>query len=136
MDFEHAYRDGGLFMHVITVLGAITTGALLRGVVERRIATARRVVPPAPGTMVPRLCLVILLAGVLALVDGGMQTMAALNTISMDQWPAAFARATAIVLIPFGWALSIATTILFADTMLVRRRAPSYHDVGIARDVD
>ena len=79
----------------------------------------------APNNLVPRLAAVVVLVGVLATVDGAMQMFAALRTVSTEQWGQAGVHAAQIVLIPIGWALTIASTLLFADTMLVSRRAQS-----------
>jgi hypothetical protein len=111
-------------MHFITVIGAIATGALVRGVLERRMAQARGLVI-APNNLVPRLAMVIVLVGVLATADGCMQMFAALRTVPTAQWAQAGVHAGQIVLIPIGWALTIASTLLFADAMLVSRRAPA-----------
>jgi hypothetical protein len=124
VEFAQFYQDGGFFMHVITVLGAIATGALVRGVLERRMANARGLVI-APNNLVPRLSAVVVLVGVLATIDGCTQLLAALRTVPEAQWSLAGAHGGQIVLIPIGWALTIASTLLFADAMLVSRRAPA-----------
>lgn len=124
MEFAEFYMNGGFFMNIITVIGAVAAGALVRGAFERYLARARGVAV-APSGLVPRLCAVLVLVGVLAFADGCAQTFAALRTVPKAQWIEASARAGEIVMIPFGWALAIAATLLFVDALLVSRRAPS-----------
>jgi hypothetical protein len=121
VELAQFYQGGGFFMHILSVLGALATGALVRSVVERRSAAARGHVF-SPSGLVPRLAAVIVLVGVLALVDGTMQLMAALQTVELYQWARAFARGGQLVVIPLGWALTIASTLLFADALLFARR--------------
>ena len=122
MGFAQFYQDGGFFMHVITVIGAVATGALVRGVLERRIAKARGVALPGPSHMVSRLALVAVLVGMLATIDSLVQVCAALRTIAMSEWPLALLRCGELVGIPLSWSLVVASSLLFADAMLVPRR--------------
>jgi hypothetical protein len=120
--FAAFYQDGGFFMHVITLLGAVTAGALVRGVVERRIAKARGVEIVASSGTVLRLSLIVVLVGVLATIDATVQACHALQTISIEQWPRAIVRCGELVGIPLAWSMIVASTLLFADAVIGRRR--------------
>lgn len=109
MDFGQFYQDGGVFMHVITLLTLIAGGGLLR-----RAATVRRTFRDpkeqlarlrSGGVAFPSLTAAIVMAGFLATGLGWISVQAAVQMIPPDMAFLAASRGYGIAAHPLVWSL-------------------------------
>lgn len=112
MDFGQFYQEGGVFMHVITLLSLIVIGVMLRRMrtIQRtfrdpkeQLARLRR-----GDVLTPALLASMVMAGVLGTALGWIQINEALQTIPLERWEMARALGERIAINPLVWALSCA----------------------------
>ncbi len=122
MDIAQLYQDGGVLMHVVTLL-SLVTGARLLG----RMAGIRRMFrnPTAQlprlrqgDPLTPALIATVVLAGMFGAVSGWTEVHAALQTVPEDLWPRAFSMGSQIAVYPVQWALMCAIPLTLAHGVL------------------
>lgn len=109
MDFGQFYQDGGVFMHVITLLTIITGIGLVR-----RATTIRRTFRDpneqlarlrSGGVAFPSLAAAIVMVGTLATGLGWISVQAAVQTVPGDMAFLAASRGYGIAAYPLVWSL-------------------------------
>lgn len=122
---EQMYQDGGIIMHVITVLSAFAVVLLVRAGAWARRGVARR----SPGAVL-HLVVAVVFAGVFGVVEGFQQVFAALSTVPPEHQARAMARGASIAVIPLGWAM-VCATVLVLWHGLVHHRAAATTDASM-----
>lgn len=121
-DFGQFYQDGGVFMHVITLLTLITTGIMLRrvGTIRRtfrdpseQLSRLRRGDP-----VTPALIAAIVLSGALGTSLGWIAVHAALRTVPFEQWPMAASLGLQIASYTIVWSLLCAVPLTLGHGVL------------------
>lgn len=109
-NFAQFYQQGGVFMHLITLLALTSTGLLasravrLRGLV-RRVTAGKPPPPPEHEGLILGLMVAAGLAGALGATFGLIETGAALRSVPPEHQVMALSRALPIALSPFAWSL-------------------------------
>ncbi|MEM7153990.1 MAG: hypothetical protein AAF799_14160 [Myxococcota bacterium] len=122
MNFGQFYQDGGVFMHVITLLSIFTAAGLLhrcgairggsRGPRERLVKLSRT------GAVAPSMLAAIVMVGLLGTSLGWVSVNAALPSIDPEHWDIASARGYKIVPYPLVWSLICAAPLTLAHGLL------------------
>ncbi|MCH9683569.1 MAG: hypothetical protein K0V04_19175 [Deltaproteobacteria bacterium] len=109
MSFTTFYQDGGVFMHVITLLSGIVATVMVRrlGAIHRSFHDPNQRGPRFPhrDVLSPALILAILFTGLLGSAMGWLELSAALRTVPVDQWPLAVTMGMQVASYTFVWAL-------------------------------
>lgn len=122
-DFGVFYQQGGVFMHLVTLLSLAAAGMLATRAVGLR-ALAKRVLAARPAGggedlgLVTGLTVAALMCGVLGATFGFMEVASALRTIDPAQHDAALLRALPIALTPFAWALMLGTPLVLGRAVV------------------
>lgn len=122
MEFAQFYQEGGMFMHVVTLLSLVAGGRLLH-----RASGIRRTFrdPKAERSrlrwgdpLTPALVACMVLTGMLGAVLGLGEVQAALLTIPPELYAMAEARGSQIAMHPLTWALVVAIPLTLAHGVL------------------
>ncbi len=122
-NFSEFYQQGGVFMHLVTLLALASSGLLLARAVRMRVL-ARRITagkpppPPEHEGLVLGLVVAAGLAGALGATFGLIETCAALRSIAPEHHMMAVARAVPIALSPLAWSLLLITPLVLARAVL------------------
>ena len=116
-DFAQFYQQGGVFMHLVTLLALASTGLLaaravrLRGLAQR--VTARKPPPrPEHEGLILGLIVAAGLVGTLGATFGFIETFAALRTVPPEHHMLALCRAVPVALTPFAWSLMLVSPLV------------------------
>ncbi len=133
MNFATFYQDGGVFMHVITILAVVVATVLIR-----RIGALRHTFRDPGETGVrerdalsPAVITAILMTGVLGTAMGWLEINAAIRTVPLDQWPLAATMGMQVASYTLVWALLCAVPLTIGHGVLghfetrMRRLAPT-----------
>ncbi len=122
-DFPEFYQQGGVFMHLITLLTLASAGLLakealgIRGLVRR--VTAGK---PPPAATEDRLTLAFIIGalmfGLLGATFGIIETCAALRTVPPEHHTLALMRAIPIALSPLAWSLLLAAPLVIGRAVV------------------
>lgn len=122
MEFAQFYQEGGLFMHVVTLLSLVTGARLLRrgGGIRRmfRDPLSQRARLRWGDPLTPALVAAVVLAGMLGSVLGFAEVHAALQTVPPELRALAQSRGSQIAVIPLVWALMIAIPLTLGHGVL------------------
>lgn len=122
MDLAQFYRDGGVFMHVVSLF-TIIGGALL----VRRVGTIRRSFRDPHEQLLrlrrgddltPTLIVTGLLAGAAGTGLGWLSVTAAIRTVPYDQWPLAASMGVQVASYPLVWSLLCAVPLVLGHGVL------------------
>ncbi len=109
MDFGQFYQDGGVFMHVITLLTIITGAGLLRrcGAFRKSVGDSREMLARigTTGAVAPSMLAAIVMVGMLGTSLGWVSVHSALETIPPEHWQLSSSRGGKIALYPLVWSL-------------------------------
>ena len=127
-DFINFYRDGGLFMHFITLTGAAATLYTLKGALISFHSEAARAEKPFFSTMklATRLSLLAISIGLLGAFFGVLEAFQAAAEAPVDQRAAAMARGIGIAFNTVGWALMLFNPLYLASAVLRYRFTRKY----------
>jgi hypothetical protein len=116
MDFASFYQDGGVFMHVVTLLTAFVAIGMVRrvGTMRRAFRSPTEQLGPLrqAGAAVPSLVAAIVMAGTLGTALGWIEVHAALLTVPRDQWMLAGSLGLRISTYPLVWSLLCAIPLM------------------------
>lgn len=122
-DFPEFYQQGGVFMHLITLLSLASAGLLarsavgIRGLVHR--VTAGKPAPAAPDDRLTLAFIVgALMFGTLGTTFGFIETCAALRTVPPEHHMMALMRAVPITLTPLAWSLLLAAPLVIGRAVV------------------
>lgn len=121
--FGQFYQQGGVFMHLITLLALAGTGILavraarLRGLVHR-VKTAQPAAPRTEGGLIGALALASLMVGLLGTTFGFMELCAAVLTIPPPQQIQAVFRATPMALTTVAWSLMLSVPLVLGRAVV------------------
>lgn len=122
MDFGQFYQDGGVFMHVITLLTIFTGAGLLRrcGAIRGSNRDPREQLAKLSrsGAVAPSMLAAIVLVGVLGTSLGWVSVYGALATIDPEYFDIASARGSRIAMYPLVWSLICAVPLIFTHGIL------------------
>ncbi|MEX1368510.1 MAG: hypothetical protein AB1Z98_35605 [Nannocystaceae bacterium] len=122
MDFGEFYRDGGVFMHVITLLTLITGAGLLRraGTIRRTFRDPNEQLARlrGGGVSVPSMVAATVMTGLLGTALGWISVQAAVQSVSPDVVFLAAARGNAIATYPLVWSLLCAVPLTLGHGVL------------------
>lgn len=122
MDFSQFYQDGGVFMHVITLLSLFAGVRLVGRVVgirrtfrdpSEQLARLRR-----GDSLTVALIATIVLVGGLGTALGWTEVHAALQTVPTEMWAMAFSMGAKICAYPLVWALLLAVPLTLGHGVL------------------
>lgn len=123
-NFGQFYQQGGVFMHLVTLLSLAAAGMLAARAVRlrtlaNRVLSAKPVGAAGDLGLVTALTVAALLCGVLGATFGLMETAGALQTIDGAMRPDALLRALPIAASPFAWALMLAVPLVLGRGVVV-----------------
>jgi hypothetical protein len=122
MEFSQFYQEGGIFMHVVTLLSLVTGARLLRraGGIRRtfRDPAAERSRLRWGDPLTPALVATVVLAGMLGTVSGFGEVHAALLTVPPEVYAMAQSRGSQIALYPLSYALMLAIPLTLGHGLL------------------
>ena len=122
-EFGQFYQQGGVFMHLVTLLSLAAAGILATHAVRLR-TLAKRVLAAKPAGesvdfgLVGGLTLAAIMSGVLGATFGFMELAGALRTIPAAQHDAALLRALPLAVTPFAWALMLGTPLVLGRAVV------------------
>ncbi len=122
-EFGEFYQQGGVFMHLVTLLslaaaGILATCAVRLGRRAKRVLAAKPAGEPQDFGLVGGLTLAAVMCGVLGATFGFMEVAGALRTIPAGQHEAALLRALPIAATPFAWALMLGTPLVLGRAVV------------------
>lgn len=113
---EQMYQDGGITMHLITLLSALAVVLLVRaGALARRGHAART------HGIILHLVVAIVFTGVFGVVDGFRQVFEAVVTVPPELQSLAMARGASLAVIPLGWGMMCATVLVLWRGVVLHR---------------
>lgn len=112
MEFSQFYQDGGVLMHVVTLLSLVVGVRLFgRGAGIRRMFRDPKAQLPRlrrGDALTPALLAASVLTGLLGTVSGWVDVHTALQTVPEELWGRAFSMGSQIAVYPLQWALMCA----------------------------
>jgi len=122
MEFAQFYQEGGVLMHVVTILSLIAGARLLsRAAGIRRMFRDPKAELPRlrrGDPLTPALVTAVVLAGMFGSVSGWIEVHAALQTVPQDQWLMAFSLGSQIAAYPAMWGLMCAVPLVLVHGVL------------------
>lgn len=122
MEFSQFYQDGGVFMHVVTLLSLVAGIRLVRraGGIRRTFRDPRseRARLRWGDPLTPALVACTVLVGMLGAVLGLSEVQAAISTIPPELHSIAEARGSQIAVYPLTWALMLAIPLTLGHGVL------------------
>ena len=122
MEFAQFYQDGGVLMHVVTILSLIAGARLFvrMGGIRRMFRNPKAELPRLRqgDPLTPALVAAVVLTGMLGSASGWIEVHAALQTVPEDMWARAFSLGSQIAVYPLVWGLMCAVPLVLAHGVL------------------
>jgi hypothetical protein len=122
MEFAQFYQDGGVLMHLVTLLSLIAGARLLAraGGIRRMFRDPASQLPRLRrgDPLTPALVAAVVLVGALGSVSGWVEVHAALQTIPEEHWARAFSMGSQIAVYPLMWGLMCAVPLVLGHGVL------------------
>jgi hypothetical protein len=122
MEFAQFYPEGGVLMHIVTLLSLIAGVRLFArmGGLRRMFRDPKAELPRLRrgDPLTPALVAAVVLTGALGAASGWIEVHAALQTVPEEMWARAFSLGSQIAIYPLVWGLVCAVPLVLAHGVL------------------
>jgi hypothetical protein len=122
MEFAQFYQEGGVLMHLVTILSLIAGARLFARMagIRRMFRDPKSQLPVLRrgDALTPALVAAVVLSGALGAVSGWVDVHMALQTVPEEMWTRAFSMGSQIAVYPLLWGLTCAVPLVLTHGVL------------------